>query len=89
MFDAEFTHEHESCTFEVLLERLKITDRALKPIAELVHDIDLKESKFGRSETSGFGLIINATCTANKDDEDRIARGSLLLDDLYEFYKKR
>lgn len=89
MFDAEFTHEGDLCTFEVLLERLKIADNALRPIAEIIHDIDLKDSKFGRPEISGIALIVNAICTKHKEDVDRIERGTLLFDDLYDYFKKR
>jgi len=89
MFDAEFTHEGDLCTFEVLLERLNIGDRALRPIAELIHDIDLKDSKFGRPETAGIALVVNAICTKHKDDMDRIERATVLFDDLYDFFKSR
>jgi hypothetical protein len=89
MFDAEFTHEGDRCTFEVLLERLSVGDNSLRRIAEIIHDIDLKESKFGRTETQGIALIVAAICTAHKEDFDRIERGSILLDDLYEFFKRR
>jgi hypothetical protein len=89
MFDAEFTHEGDLCTFEVLQERFNLSDRALKPIGEIVHDIDLKDSKFGRAETAGIALAVNALCTANKEDPRRLERGAALLDDLYEFFKKR
>jgi hypothetical protein len=89
MFDAEFTHEGDRCTFEVLLERCAISDRALRPIAEIVHDIDLKDAKFGREEMPGLALVINAICTANKEDNARLERATLLLDDLYEFFRKR
>ena len=89
MFDAEFTHEGDLCTFEVLLERFNLSARALRPIAEIIHDIDLKDSKFGRVETAGIGLAVNALCTANKEDSSRLERGAALLDDLYEFFKKR
>jgi hypothetical protein len=89
MFDAEFTHEGDLCTFEVLLERLDIEDSSLHQIAEIIHDIDLKESKFGRAETPGIALIVNAICTKHKEDLDRIERGTILLDDLYDFFKKR
>jgi hypothetical protein len=50
MFEAEFTHEGDRCSFEVLLGRAGLTDPALEAIAEIVHDIDLKDSKFGREE---------------------------------------
>jgi hypothetical protein len=89
MFDAEFTHEGDLCTFEVLLERLNIADRSLRRIAEIIHDIDLKESKFGRSETAGLALVVNAICTKYKADLDRIERAAVLLDDLHDFFKKR
>jgi hypothetical protein len=89
MFDAEFTHEGDLCTFEVMMERMSISDRALRRIGEIVHDIDLKESKFARSETAGIALLVNAICSKYKEDSDRIERASILLDDLYEFFKKR
>jgi hypothetical protein len=89
MFDAEFTHEGDLCTFEVLLQRFEIGDNSLRRIAEIIHDIDLKDSKFGRQETDGIGLIVNAICTKHKEDVDRIDRGTILLDDMYDFFKKR
>jgi hypothetical protein len=89
MFDAEFTHEGDLCTFEVLLERLNITDRALRRLGEIIHDVDLKEAKFGRPETAGIALIVNAICTKHREDADRIERATILLDDLYEYFKKR
>ena len=89
MFDAEFTHEGNLVTFEVLMQRLNLGDAALRRIAEMVHDIDLKESKFARPETEGLALIVNAICTKHKEDLDRIERATILLDDLYDFFKKR
>ena len=53
MFDADFTHEGDLCTFEVLIERSDISDRALRPIAEIVHDIDLKDTKFRAGRNAG------------------------------------
>ena len=58
MFEAEFTHEGDLCTFEVLRARLAIDDPAMRPIAEIVHDIDLKDEKFGRPEASGIDRLI-------------------------------
>jgi len=89
MFDAEFTHEGDLCTFEVLIERCGISDRGLRPLAEIVHDIDLKDAKFQREEMPGLALVINAICSANKEDNARIERATLLFDDLYEFFRKR
>ena len=89
MFEAEFTHEGDRCTFEVLLQRIKLTDTALRPIAEIIHDIDLKDGKFGRPETPGIERLITGICTAHKEDEVRLARAAAMFDDLYGSFSRR
>ena len=89
MFEAEFTHEGDRCTFEVLLAHIGLNDPALGAIAEIVHDIDLKDEKFGREEASGIGSLIIGLAKTHKKDERRIQRGSALFDDLYESFRKR
>ena len=69
MFEAEFTHDGDRCTFEVLFERFELDDPALRPIAEIVHDIDLKDSKFSRPEVLGLDRLIAGICMATKEDE--------------------
>ena len=83
MFEAEFTHEGERCTFEVLVQMLGLDDPALQCIAEIVHDIDLKDGKFGRVETSGIASVLSGIVSAVDDDLQRIQRGCQLFDDLY------
>ena len=58
MYEAKFTREGDHCTFEVLIERLGLLDPGLGPIAEIVHDIDVKDSKFAREETLGIDRIM-------------------------------
>ena len=89
MFEAEFTHEGDRCTLEILIERTGLNDPAVGRIAEIVHDIDLKDSKFGRQETLGIEQLIAGIAMAHKDDEIRLARGSAVLDDLYEYFKRK
>ena len=89
MFEAEFTHEGDRCTLEVLIERTGLYDSAVVPIAEIVHDIDLKDSKFGRQETLGIERLIAGIGMAHKDDETRLARGEALFSDLYEYFKRK
>jgi hypothetical protein len=88
MFNAEFTHEGDRCTFEVLLARAHLDDPALRAIAEIVHDIDLKDAKFARSQVDGIKTLITAICMATHDDEERIARGSSVFDDLHQYFRK-
>jgi hypothetical protein len=89
MFEAEYTHEGDRCTFEVLLLRAELRDPALKDIAEIVHDIDLKDGKFERDEAAGIGRLIVGIAMAEKDDEQRIARGAEIFDGLYESFRTK
>jgi hypothetical protein len=88
MFRAEFTHEGDRCTFEVMLERTGLSDPALRAIAEIVHDIDLKDGKFGREQTAGIAHVIAGICMSQEDDLARIDRGSAVLDDTYELFRR-
>jgi hypothetical protein len=83
MFEAEFTHEGDLCTFEVLLERFGLADPGLRAIAEIVHDIDLKDAKYGREEAAGIGQLVAGIAAAHASDEERLARGSAMFDDLH------
>src|SRR5262249_4395989 len=76
MFQAEFTHDGDQCTFEVLLTNLGLDDGALRPIAEIIHDIDLKDEKFGRPETIGIDHLIAGIAMAHREDEERLIRGT-------------
>lgn len=89
MFDAEFTHDGDRCTFEVLLDRARLHDPALRAIADVVHDIDLKDTKFDRPETAGIAVLVASIALAHRDDEARIDRASHALDDLYIYYQKK
>jgi hypothetical protein len=89
MYEGEYTHEGDHCTFEVLLARAGLDDPALAAIGEIVHDIDLKDAKFGREEASGIARVMDGVAAANKDDERRLVRGAAVLDDLYEVFRKK
>jgi len=89
MFEAEFTHEGDRCTFEVLLERVGPATTPLGMIGEIIHDIDLKDAKFARPEAAGIESLITGICIAHKDDETRLARATALFDDLHESFARR
>jgi hypothetical protein len=89
MFDGEFTHEGDLCTFEVLIARFGLEDRGLFPIAQIVHDIDLKDGKFGRPETAGIDHLTAGIAMAHKEDEARLLRGAAMFDDLYCYFSKK
>ena len=89
MFDAEFTHVGDRCTFEVLVARMGLPDPALAAIGEIIHDLDLRDGKFGREETAGVRSAIDGICTVARDDEQRIAAAAPMLDGLYSHFALR
>ena len=89
MFEAEYTHEGERCTFEVLAQRFEIDDAAVEAIGQVVHDIDVRDARFGRPETPGVERLINGIALTRPEDEDRIALGAQLFDALYESWRRK
>ena len=87
MFDGEFTHEGDRCTFEVLLERLGLADPALRLVAQIIHDLDVKDKKYGRPEAAGFEHLLAGMTAMTTDDEVRLERGAAMLDYLYEYFR--
>jgi hypothetical protein len=86
MFEGEFTHQGDRCTFEVLLAHTGLVDAALAAIGEIVHDIDLKDDAYGRAETAGVRSLISGIAAPGTGDEQRLARGAVLLDGLYDSF---
>jgi len=86
MFEAEYTHEGEACTFETLTKRFGLTDPALRAIAEIVHDIDYKEPTFGRPETAGVERVLTGVARHHGEDTTRLKVGAALFDALYEAF---
>lgn len=89
MVGGDYTHEDDRCTFETLLGAIGSHDRALAQIGEIVHDIDLKDEKFGRSEASGVDRLITGLLLSNPTDESRLERGRAFFDELYESFRQR
>jgi hypothetical protein len=83
MFEGEFTHRGDRCTFEVLLAEARLDDPALGAIGEIIHDIDLKDGKYGRDEAAGIRTLIAGIASSHNDDDRRLERGGAVFDDLY------
>lgn len=83
MAGGEYTHEGDRCTFETLVLKTSLADPALAAVAEIVHDIDLKDGKYSRPETAGVRLLVEGIVAGHTGDDDRLARGLALFDDLY------
>ena len=88
MFEAEHTHEGDRCTFEVLVHRFRLEEPALRAIAEIVHDLDMKDGKYGRLEASGIERLIAGLCATITDDDARLAQGTPIFASLYESFRR-
>jgi hypothetical protein len=89
MSEAEFTHDGDLCTFEVLARRFGGDEPALAHIGQIVHDIDLKDGKFGRPEAPGLERLIAGIVMRHGRDEGRLKDASSVFDWLYESFGRR
>lgn len=88
MYEGEYTHEGDRCTFEMMADRLAIGETALVPVAEIVHDLDLKDNKFERPEAAGLGALLNGIVMAYSADKERILKGVEAFDALYAYFRR-
>jgi len=89
MFEAEFTHRGDLCTFEVLLADFRLDEPALRHLAEIIHDLDLKDSKFSRPEAVGLDHLLAGIAMRHQDDVARIEDGAAVFEGLYEYFRRK
>src|SRR5213082_3433285 len=89
MVDAEFSHHGDRCTFEMLLERFAIDDKALRRIGEMIHDADLDDAKFQRVECMGIDRVLKGWAKQGLTDKEILRHGFECFDALYAFLQRR
>ena len=80
---AELSHQGEDCTFETLVKRVRVRDRRLVRLAEVVHEADLRDGKYPHEEARGIDVAIRAMLAASADDHHVLAQGMALFEGLY------
>ena len=88
MLDAEFSHHGEDCTFETLLKRFRIQDKAAHKIGEMIHDADLDDEKFQRTECIGIDRVLKGWAREGTSDQEILRRGLQCFDGLYAFLRR-
>jgi hypothetical protein len=83
MFGGEFTHRGRQCTFETLCAQFAITDPAVARLAEVVHDIDMKDGEFGAAEAPTVAATIEGLQLSCGDDQALLEQGIALFEALY------
>jgi len=82
--NGEFTHVGDFCTFEVLVKAFGIRDKAVKQIAEIVHDLDVKDEKYDNAGTAGVEEILSGIRKTGKNDLDVLEKGMAVFEMLYQ-----
>jgi hypothetical protein len=85
-FDMErgqFTHRGQMCTFETMLLAFGLDDPALRQMAEIVHEIDLRDGMYVHAETAGIDAVLDGWQQAKVPDAEMESRGVALFEGLY------
>ena len=89
MLEGDFSHDGDDCTFETLIRRFGIEDKAVRKIAEMIHDADLDDEKFQRNECIGIDRILKGWAKQGLPDKEILRRGFECFDALYTFLQRR
>jgi hypothetical protein len=82
---ARLSHRGEDCSFETFLKEYRLEDLILQEIAEIVHDADLMDEKYGRPESEGLDAIVRGMQLALPDDPTLTSHTDILYDGLYAY----
>lgn len=81
--NGELTHMGDMCTFEVIIKSFGLKDKALKRIAEIVHDLDIKDDKYKAEEAKGLEDILKGIRKTSKNDRVALEKGMAVFEMLY------
>ena len=79
-----FGHEGDQCTFETLCLAFEVSDPKVRLIAHTIHDADMEDDKYGRTEGHTMNQILKGWAKQNIPDKDLLRRGIDLIAGLYE-----
>jgi hypothetical protein len=83
MYHGGFGHRGEDCTFETLQKEFRIRNGKVSVIAQIIHDADLLDGKFGRKEGFGIDAVLNGWAKQGNADREILERGMELISALY------
>ncbi len=81
MSQGPFSHHGNLCTFETMVRAFGLNDPAVRTVAEIVHEIDLRDGRYARPEAPGIDAVLRGWMS--RADADREAHGIALFDGLY------
>jgi hypothetical protein len=88
MFGVEFSHHGDRCTFETLCAMFGIDDAAVERVGTIVHDLDLKDDRYGAPEAATLAAVIDGLQLSIADDGSLLTHGISLFESLYCSFSK-
>ena len=88
MFGVEFSHHSDRCTFETLGAMFGIEDAVVGRIGTIVHDLDLKDGRYGAPEAGTLGPLIEGLQLSIADDAALLTQGMGLFESLYRSFSR-
>ena len=85
----EFTHRGHLCTFETMVRAFGLEDPSLQPMGEIIHEIDLRDGRYGHPETAGIEAVLRGWLLARLSDLELEAHGVALFEGLYADLSRR
>jgi len=89
MREAMFGHTGNLCTFETMLAAFNLKEPALQVLAEIVHEIDIRDGRYVRPETGGIEMILKGWLLQGLADNELESRGMDLFEALYTAFSRR
>jgi hypothetical protein len=88
MFGVDFSHRGEWCTFETLVHTFEVGSSAVDRLAAIVHDLDLKDGKFGAPEAGAVGALVDGLQAVHSDDHTLLDHGIAMFEALYRAFER-
>jgi hypothetical protein len=79
-----FAHQGNLCTFEVLQQAFGVTEPAVTRIAEIVHDVDLRDDRYGSPHAASVAALVEGLRASFADDAKLLEQGIVMFEALYQ-----
>jgi hypothetical protein len=89
MTEAHFGHQGLLCTFETMIRAFQLNTPGLGTLAEIVHEIDLRDGQYSHPEQTGVDAILKGWLVAQLSDAELEAHGIALFEGLYAMFSQK
>ena len=82
MYTGEFSHHGPLCTYEVLAGRFGLTEPLVQRIGQIVHDLDMHDTKYGSADGPFVGRMVEGLRQIYNDDHALLEHGIEMFETL-------